>query len=715
MAYRQAQLSTTPRPFLSIPPLATITQFQTGHGFTTSGADASSNMNDTSNFVTGTQGATLVSGGAGVTAFLDNKGLTAVNMTGRQYAVVIECDDPTHVLTGTLCFMAGSGASSSTTYQWQLYTAGDIPQNVIQAGRWVYYTLNFADATVNGSPTRTALTDYYVKLQDDNTGNKVTVRVNGIYVLPDTSALAPYARNFPNGVASICFDDGFSSQHDQAKPVLDAAGLTASMFIIWDGIGQSGRLTQAQLLQFQDVSGWDINAHSMTDADHATNFAALSPAELEANITNQQQIMAGQGFQGQGSAYPKGEVSTTAIGLLRKYFQYARGTYNKCLETIPVADMFNLRAVSSISPVSGGSSPTAITTATTGSIDQTVSNHRWLILVFHKIIGNVTSCVNTTGTTYRITYSTSYTPYTVGTSVTLQGFTPSGLNGTYTITAASTTGGFGYVEVTVAANPGTATVQGTALSATTDLDLANFTAIVSKLVSSGVPVMNMADVMKCLYPSPVVPTSGTIDTTATDIQLDGTQAAGASGLLPDAKHVHPAAAAWIPSDSGLLVASCDPYAAQATSGNLTAGTLYLMKVWVRYPMTITRLWWIVTSGGTGASTQSFTGLYSSAGTLLSGSAEISSSLTSAGAKSLTLTTPQALTAGTFVWAAILTNFATTQPILSRVAGSGELARLNETAATYRAATNGTSLTALPGTITPSSNSLAGNILWAGGN
>lgn len=172
---------------------------------------------------------------------------------------------------------------------------------------------------------------------------------------------------------------------------------------------------------------------------------------------------------------------------------------------------------------------------------------------------------------------------------------------------------------------------------------------------------------------------------------------------------------WRPADNGLLVANGDPFAA-ANTFLLIAGTLYLCRLAIRQAVTISSLWWGVQTAGAGASTQSFTGLYNSSGTLLTGSSDIGTSMTATGGKQLTLTTPQAITAGTSVWAAIMTNLATTQPTLYRgVASNGGFIDLGQTTANYRFATNGAALTALPATLTLSSNATTGATFWVGGS
>jgi hypothetical protein len=204
------------------------------------------------------------------------------------------------------------------------------------------------------------------------------------------------------------------------------------------------------------------------------------------------------------------------------------------------------------------------------------------------------------------------------------------------------------------------------------------------------------------------------DTTAADITPSGAQAAGSTGKWADAGHIHPANG-WIPADNALLTAQGGDPGLVTSTAITTAGTLYLVKLPIRYAITITNLVVLVSSAASGTSTTTFCGLYNSAGTLLSGSADVGTPLKSAGAATLPLTTPQSLSAGTFVWAALLTNFGTTQPTLFKGGSiSNNVPNLGLSAAASRWAINGTGLSALPGSITPASNSITGALtLWCG--
>lgn len=205
-----------------------------------------------------------------------------------------------------------------------------------------------------------------------------------------------------------------------------------------------------------------------------------------------------------------------------------------------------------------------------------------------------------------------------------------------------------------------------------------------------------------------------LDGTASDIQPAGIQGAGSTGKVPDAGHVHPAGM-WVPADNGFLAANFAPEIGSSTTVP-TAGTLYLLKVPIRTAITWTYVWFVVTTQGSGSSTGSYVGLYNSSGTLLTGSSDMGSSLTGNGLKQVALTTPQSLAAGAFVWVAILSNLASTQPSILKSASYGYAVNANLSASLARSVTNGTGLTSLPASITPSgSNTNDNNGYWVAGS
>jgi hypothetical protein len=159
---------------------------------------------------------------------------------------------------------------------------------------------------------------------------------------------------------------------------------------------------------------------------------------------------------------------------------------------------------------------------------------------------------------------------------------------------------------------------------------------------------------------------------------------------------------WIPGDDGFLGANSEAGTASG-GGLLTAGTLYLARLNIRAATTITNLFFCVSTVGVGASTGSFVGLYSAAGTLLTGSADVGGTFAgTTGWKSQALTSPQAFAAGAAPYAAVLCNLATTQVTLLRQDNSANaISQAVVNPATQRWGSFAAQGTALPASVTMS--------------
>jgi hypothetical protein len=487
MAYQVSELPPVlpgSRPWFDPAQGTIVTEFQAGHGFTTSGADASSNVNDTTAGlpIIGIQCATVVSAGTGASAILQKTSITTADTTSLQAAVILKCDDTTHL--SSLTFSIGNGNAFVNEYHVQIGT-----QVLLSSGAWQVITLSLGDAVSQGSPTRTGINAIRVFHKDDNTGNKVTVHYQGLYWMPNASAQT--GSPFPNGVCSVTFDDNFASQWNIAKPYLDSYGYRASAYLIRDTIGGTGRMTLAQAQSCQNQAGWEVNSHAYTDADHGATLPALSSAQLYWDLSAEKEWLFANGLQGQGYAYPKGAASPAVATVVQNFYRYARGT-QQLTETYPPGDAYRLKGVSSIGEFTGGLAPSLIS-GSGGKIDQAVSNASWLMLTFHNIIPAVTS-VTMSGNTATIVFAgpiPTTSTWQSGQSIIMAGFTPSGLNGTFTIASVVNTT---TITVSIGSNPGNGTVMGTAVTATTDCSYPGFTAIIDKLHSSGIKVLPVAEV-----------------------------------------------------------------------------------------------------------------------------------------------------------------------------------------------------------------------------
>ena len=192
------------------------------------------------------------------------------------------------------------------------------------------------------------------------------------------------------------------------------------------------------------------------------------------------------------------------------------------------------------------------------------------------------------------------------------------------------------------------------------------------------------------------------------------QTAGANGKWADSGHIHPYGnTGWIPADNGLLAACDSPGAISGTFLSIV-GSRYMIKIPVRAAFTATTAWFLISGGGTGASSGTFVALLDSTGALMSGStsADCATQFQGTNAQSVNFGAAKALSAGTFVWVVLVSNLASTQPTFRTVGtATSAIPNLNLAAASYRAAVNGTGQTTLA-TVTPSSNT-ASNLIWVG--
>jgi hypothetical protein len=163
-----------------------------------------------------------------------------------------------------------------------------------------------------------------------------------------------------------------------------------------------------------------------------------------------------------------------------------------------------------------------------------------------------------------------------------------------------------------------------------------------------------------------------------------------------------------PADHGFQAWNYDPRMAIAKTV-MVSETVYVMGVQVRTPITISEVSVLVGTAGTGSATASGVGLYNSAGTLLGSASGTSAGVAtaSAGLYSWTLTAAAtgdlSLTTGLY-FVAIFVEQASSPPFLYGLGAVPVPVNAGLSAAGYMFSVNGTSAVAVPGSLTPSSNS-----------
>lgn len=168
------------------------------------------------------------------------------------------------------------------------------------------------------------------------------------------------------------------------------------------------------------------------------------------------------------------------------------------------------------------------------------------------------------------------------------------------------------------------------------------------------------------------------------------------------------------ADHGLITWSQDPATCGAGDNATAAGVLHLIKLKIVDRSTlVTNVKLVVTTAGSGlTAAQNLVGLYSSSGTLLSGSADQTTAFGTAGEKTVALSSAQTLAVGSY-YVGILTN-GTTPPRFMRGADiSAAGANVNLSTAASRFLTSGAAQTALPSSVTLGSASTTQTARWAG--
>jgi peptidoglycan/xylan/chitin deacetylase (PgdA/CDA1 family) len=104
----------------------------------------------------------------------------------------------------------------------------------------------------------------------------------------------------PAGVASVTFDDGFASTHEDAMPVLLREGVHASVFVVASTLERANApmdwvkdapqprraLSLAQVLELRDA-GFEIGSHSYTHRDLTT----LDEREIVSDLRHSREVL----------------------------------------------------------------------------------------------------------------------------------------------------------------------------------------------------------------------------------------------------------------------------------------------------------------------------------------------------------------------------------------------------------------------------------------
>jgi peptidoglycan/xylan/chitin deacetylase (PgdA/CDA1 family) len=369
-------------------PNPVITHFQTGHGWTANNW-GSSNLNDTNDFVHGSQVVTgTTPGNAGIFPTFTKTGMTPFTVVGQTLRFWVKCDNPANLASITLRIAGTGGIAGGNYLSWTIQQTSLDSTNQVwcPAGQWVQMSLPMADAFSVGAPTPSAIAEARIIVNDG--GTAATVHFAGIDVYNGPAA------KWPNGVVTLCFDDSYVGQYTLARPLLGQYGYRATLFPIWDQVGAGGSMTIANMHLLHDLLDWEVAPHASTLANHS-GFGGLTAVQIQADITASLAIQQTQGFGSSGAyAYPLGYFSTGQDAAVTELCKVARTIdHTMYTESLPVGQPLRLRSAAGIGGV-GGIGVTTYTTATTGVFALTKASPAWTILTIHDVSAGVSGNIN---------------------------------------------------------------------------------------------------------------------------------------------------------------------------------------------------------------------------------------------------------------------------------------------------------------------------------
>lgn len=155
-----------------------------------------------------------------------------------------------------------------------------------------------------------------------------------------------------------------------------------------------------------------------------------------------------------------------------------------------------------------------------------------------------------------------------------------------------------------------------------------------------------------------------------------------------------------PEVNNLLAWTYDPVFSGG-AGRLTEQTIYMQKFYLKRPQTLSSVMFHVANATAALATNSYVGLYSTAGNRLAVTADISTEFETTGMKTVNFTTPYVALPGYYYTALLAGDGPGLGPDVTTSGASAGLANANLTTSSLRFAIAGTGQTSLPATITMS--------------
>lgn len=290
------------------------------------------------------------------------------------------------------------GDSTFTNYYRLRFRSGQ-GEVYVSENEWLSFGLSLENVGTDpiGKPDPCKLSRVRLRAVDDGTA-RVTLSF-------DALTKVPRSLEFPNGVVSVTFDDGFLTTYTEGAPCMDGsdplcqvpggnnAPLPATLYPIISALGSylpeenDYFMSEAQLADLR-ARGWDLGVHAFDQDIHSDTYTKRTEIDGRRDMRAAKQWLferfgVGSGYE--NFAYPKGEFfpgspgeTTRAIDITRTEFTSAR-TINWQMRELPrPSDLHKLRV-------------RYVTRTTTvedvrRAVEVAERNAEWVILVFHDLV-----------------------------------------------------------------------------------------------------------------------------------------------------------------------------------------------------------------------------------------------------------------------------------------------------------------------------------------
>ena len=235
------------------------------------------------------------------------------------------------------------------------------------------------------SPTAITVTVPAAELTSATPANQ-SVLVTVTNPAPNAGTSGPLPFTITNhGLVSINFDDGYQSMYDNGLPILDAAGLKSTQYIITQKVGTDEYVTLDEVLQMYK-NGHEIGAHTRTHP----SLTSLTEAQMTDEVAGAKQDLISWGITPTTFAYPYGAYNATAEAVVKSDgFHGARDSdlgYNSSAVGLSFGGTLDhdTRPLVLWSEAAEMDMNTTLGNITS-EIDYAVANNLWLVILFHRV------------------------------------------------------------------------------------------------------------------------------------------------------------------------------------------------------------------------------------------------------------------------------------------------------------------------------------------